>query len=421
MHIGTRLKELRNLKGLTQVVVSQGITSAPHYSNIEGGRFVTSQDILVLLAKRLSVPIGYLTHGHATDKKITELLNQYEDILNEDQLEEATSFRETHEKSFRFIYSLHQELYFRLLRSVELFKRKDFESFKQYYIDKIMPRIGQDTLFNSNTVIREKYSNISGLYHYMNANYQECIPLFKSVLKMNEDPSLHARLNFNIALAHFRLLHYNDALEFANRAKDYYLNLHNWKCTADCYNLIGTLYKIKKDYINAEIYTSKGLHILADTDKLRSGKLLHNLALILKEQGQLDDALETITACLTLKEIHDPNHLFISYRGKLVILLEFKNERLLENNIEFARSTCTNELDKIHLQVIEGKLYLLQNDYSRYEKYIQQSIDYFFKYEQWDDLKDLAEELAEYYAERKQYKKAYELNKKCMTALKNIL
>lgn len=420
MHIGTRLKELRNLKGLTQVAVSQGITSAPHYSNIEGGHFVTSQDILVLLAKRLSVPTGYLTHGHATDKKITALLNQYEAILNEDRLEEALSFRETHAKNFTYVYSLHQELYFRLLRCSEFFKERKYEEFSQYYIETVVPCIDRESLTNLNTFIREKYIYISGLYYYINANYQECIPLFVSALKMNEDPLLHAKLNFNIGLSYFRLLQYNDALKFVKRSKGYYLNLHNWKSTADCYNLIGVLYKGKKDFINAEIYIRKGLHIVGDTDKIRQARLQHNLALIYKEQGELNKALETINTSLILKEKYDLDDLFITYHGKLIILSELQDEKLLSKTIESARSTCITKLNKIHLQVFEARLYLLQSNYSKYEKCMQQSIDYYFKQGRLDDLKDLAEELAEYYAERKQYKKAYELNKKCIIALKNI-
>jgi len=277
-----------------------------------------------------------------------------------------------------------------------------------------------ETLFNLNTSIREKYHYISGLHHYINANYQECIPLFISVLKMNEDPLLHARLNFNIALAYFRLTQYNEALEFVNKAKDYHLNLHNWKSTADCYNLIGVLYKGKKDFSNAEIYTRKGLHIVGDTDKIRQARLQHNLALIYKEQGELNKALETINTSLILKEKYDLDDLFITYHGKLIILSELQDEKSLLITIDLARSTCITKLNKIHLQVFEARLYLLQNNYSKYEKCMQQSIDYYFKQERLDDLKDLAEELAEHYAERKQYKKAYELNKKCIIALKNI-
>lgn len=405
---------------MTQAAVSQGITSASHYSNIEGGHFVTSQDILALLAKRLAVPIDYLTHGHAIDKKITTLLHQYEFILHENQPEESLSFRKTHEKSFTYIYSLQQELHFRLLRCLEFFKERKYKEFSQYYTETIVPCVEKESLTDFNTTIYEKYAYISGLYYYINANYQECIPLFISVLNMNKDPLLHAKLNFNIALAHFRLHHYNDSLEFVQKSKEHYLNLHKWRCTADCYNLIGTIFKSKNDFMNAEIYTRKGLHILGDTDKFRQARLQHNLAIIYKKQGKLNEALEAIDSSLALKEIYDPNHLFISYYGKLVILLEFKNENELEKNIELARNTCKIELEKIHLQVIEGKLYLLQNNYSKYEKYIQQSIDYYFKYEQWDDLKDLAEELAEYYATRKKYKKAYELNKKSLHAIKSI-
>ncbi len=420
MHIGKRLKELRNVRGMTQAKVSEDITSAPHYSNIEGGHFATSQDILVLLAKKLAVPIVYLTNGHVIDKEMTGLLKQYEDILNEGRLDEALSFRETHEKNFQYIPSLNQELYFKLLRCLELFKVDEYEAFGKYYRDKILPIIDHDTLDDLIPPIQEKYVYISGLYHYMNKNYKDSIQFFDSVLKMNENPSLSARLSFNIALAYFRIHNYTKSFKYARESKDYYLNLNNWEKTAECYNLIGVLYKLKGDFVESEIFLYKGLHILGDGHNRIKTKLLHNLALIHKDKGQHNVALEVINNCLFLKEKYDSGDLFISYRAKLNILLDLKDENSLVKNIELTRTTCKSQSDKFHLKVIEGKLYLLQSHYSNYEKYIQECIDYYFEHERWKCLNDIAEELSEYYAERKQYKKAFVLNKKCLIATQNI-
>ncbi|MFJ7934227.1 tetratricopeptide repeat protein [Sporosarcina sp. NPDC096371] len=421
MHVGKRLKELRNSKNMTQATVSHDITSTPHYSNIEGGHFATSQEILVLLAKRLSVPSGYLTNGYVIDKKMTVLLAQYEDILNADRLEDALSLREKHEKCLTHIQSLHQELYFRLLRCLEFFKAEDFGSFKQYYMNKIAPSVDQDALHNLNTRIREKYNYISGLYYYITSNYQGCIPFFIHVLKTNEDTLLQARLNFNVALAYFRLYRYAEALVFAEKSKSLHLNSHNWEKTAECYNLMAILHRTTKDYEAAEMYIQKGFNILEhDVTKRTYLILLHNLTLIHRDKGDYHQALVVIDNCIVLKKEHNLGNLFMSYWVRLELLLELKAYDEVQSNIELTRSACHSEEDKINLQVTEGKVYYLQGRYADYEKLTQLSIDYYFKHEHWKYLQELAKEFAEYYAQKKQYKKAYELHKLCLHATKSI-
>ncbi|WP_203249140.1 tetratricopeptide repeat protein [Sporosarcina beigongshangi] len=419
MHIGTRLKELRTIRGLTQATLSHGITSAPHYSNIEGGHFATSQDILLLLAKRLSVPSAYLTNGHVQDKKIAILLKQYEHILNEDRLEEALSFREAHEKSFTYIYSLHQELHFKLLRCLDLFKIRELVAFKHFYIEKIAPYIDQDTLHNLSTHIQESFNYISGLYYYVKAEHEACIPFFINVLKSNENPLIQARLNFNIALANFRLNQYTTALEFAEKSQRLYLNLHDWNKTSECYNLIAVLYKSLNNLERAEFYIQKGLHIINNETEEIYFKLLHNLVLIYRVKEQYDEALELIKKCILLKQNYNPDNLFISYRSKLTILLKMGDIDGVINDIELARASCKSTLDKMHLQAIEGQLCLLQNRDSDYAKLIEECIDYYFENKKWKSLKDISEELAKYFAQKKQYKKAYELTKLSLLAIKN--
>ena len=97
-----------------------------------------------------------------------------------------------------------------------------------------------------------------------------------------------------------------------------------------------------------------------------------------------------------------------------------KDERSISRSIGLARKTCKSKLHEIHLQVIEGKLYLLQNRYYDYEKLMQKCIDYYFLHKSWENLKNVAVDFSHYFAEKKQYKKAYELSQICLIANENI-
>ncbi|MBE1555093.1 helix-turn-helix transcriptional regulator [Sporosarcina limicola] len=420
MHIGKRLKGLRRLRGMTQAKVSDGITSDSHYSNIEGGRYAPLEGTLKLLAERLSVPSTYLINQSVIDEDMTVLLDQYEDLLDAEEIENARFFFEEHKKSFEYIPSLQQELHFNLLRCTDFFKAGDYDTFGRYYSDTIIPYVDLELLTTLSASIREKYNYISGLYHYIKKNHKESIQFFSCILKMNDDASLHARLTFNIALAHYYLHDYTGALVYAEQSKDHYLNLHNWKKTAECYNLLAVLYKLLNDFDNAELYIHKGLNILNDETEKTYLTLLHNSALIYREKEQYDQALEAINRCISLKKDHNPDDLFISYHVKLKILLRTKDLDAVGDAFELAKNACTTKLDEIHLQVIEGKLCLLRNQSSDYEALIQQCADYYLKHEHWKCLKGITEEFAEYYAKIMQYKKAYNLNKLCLHAIKKI-
>lgn len=420
MHIGKRLREIRTIRGMTQAKVSKDIISAPHYSNIEAGIFTPSQDTLTLLAKRLAVPATYFTHSYAEDKFMAELLQQYEGILEKEDVALANAFLKEHEKSFDYIQSLHQELCFKLLRCLALFKEKEFIAFQQLYEEKILSYVDFDILHTLNIRLQEKYDYITGLYHYIIGNHNDSIELFSKVLKISEDPLLHARLTFNIALAHYRLFHYTEALHYSEKARDCYLHLHNWDKTAECYNLMAVLYKDTNRLSTAELYIHKGIQILNDKTIRIYTMLLHNLALVYQEQEQHKKALETIENCIAIKKEYHSGTLFSSYREKLNILLSLKDETEITRTLEYARLVCKSSLEECHLRVIEGKQHFQHQRYDAYEKCLLQSIDYYLKHEQWEYLKCLPEELATYYAKKKHYKKAYELNLTGLLAFKKI-
>ena len=84
MHIGSRIRRLRESRSLTQKEASSGIISTSHYSNIESGRFEPSNDVLELLADRLDVPICYFQRIYEDDAASPKNITEYEELLSSD-------------------------------------------------------------------------------------------------------------------------------------------------------------------------------------------------------------------------------------------------------------------------------------------------------------------------------------------------
>ena len=420
LHIGKRMKQIRNLRGMTQAKVSDGIISASHYSNIEGGRYIPPTETVNLLAERLSVPSSYLLGGTVDDKELTPLLKEYEDLLEIEKVEEATVFLEIHTTQFEYIPSLQQELHFNLLRCLHLFKCDDEATFTKQYEDKIASYIDQESASTLSGFLQKRYNYIAALYHYIHHNHTASIHYQLRTLQLDEDQLTHAKLSFNIALSYFQLYQYREALDFVQKAKEIHLNLHNWTRVAECYNLLAVIHKVLKDFETAKMYITKGLHILDDDTQLTYAILLHNLALIHKEEKQYEQALSIINTSIRLKNAHGSADLFISLRAKADMLIELKDNVSTMVVIEEARNASKTELDCVHLQVIEGKYHLQQGHFSAYEKLTQASLDYYLKQKHWKCLKEISEDFAEYYAKRNQYKKAYTFNRLCILSITNM-
>lgn len=420
LHIGKRLKEMRKRSEKSQDQVGHGIISTSHFSNIEGGRFVPSQDILYLLADRLAVPYTYFEDIHIDDPDLAVLLKEYQRIIEGGELAQIESFYHENESKFEFIPSLNQELYFSLLRILDLINANRIEDADQLYKNKVVNYVDPSQVYMLSAEIREKYFYVTGLIHYIKKNYEESIHNFRKTITLTNDSMLKARLTFNIALSLYYLYEYTEALEYSVKAKDLYLNLHDWGKTADCYNLISVLYKERKDFARAEEYLNKGFNILDNKLARTYAVMLHNLALIKIEQNLQYEALELLNKTINLKKLQSHGSLFISYRAKLEIHLKNKNFHLLEIELEESKNASKTESDLAHISIFEAQLYKMKGQFDQYEQLMDRSMKYFFDKEDWKSLKTFSKELTDYFAERKQYKKAYQIQSMDLYATKKI-
>lgn len=420
LHIGKRLKEMRKRSEKSQDQVGHGIISTSHFSNIEGGRFVPSQDILYLLADRLAVPYTYFEDIHIDDPDLAVLLKEYQRIIEGGELAQIESFYHENESKFEFIPSLNQELYFSLLRILDLINANRIEDANQLYNNKVMNYVDPSQVYMLSAEIREKYFYVTGLIHYIKKNYEESIHNFRKTITLTTDPKLKARLTFNIALSLYYLYENTEALEYSIKAKDLYLNLHDWSKTAECYNLIALLYKEVNDYENAKSYIMKGFDILNDKSQKTYAVLLHNLALIKMNHHQNDEALELLNQSIELKKKHNFGNLFITYRSKMKIYLDIQDFEAIMSEIEIASEYCKSDIDKVDLQEYKAYVSKYQENFLAYERLMDACLDFYFNNNIWKSVKSISEDLVEYYAERKQYKKAYQIQKMNLYAIKKI-
>ncbi|MGG0663913.1 tetratricopeptide repeat protein [Viridibacillus arvi] len=419
MKLGNRIKRIRLLKGLKQADICHGIISPTHYSNIENCRYTPSIDTLKLLAGRLEVPERYFHNIYEDTTEMQNILSTLESKIEKESVEEVRQFLDLHQDQFRYIASIRQEYYFLLLKFLALVKMEQDNLAIELYENEIaMVEIDESQLFVST---RHQYLYVTAVYHFYVGNFKESGEKFKRLLVMNEDQLLSARISYNIAMSHFQLCQFERALKYAIEAKDLYLKLHEWMRAGDSYNLIAGLLIEMHDLDEAQEYLQKGFNICQPEFENLKALLHHNYAMILLEQGLLEEALSQIEYAIEYKREISYADKYVSNRLRCEILLEL--DRLVEakkemSTLENSIRTISNKADYfLFSAMVEYK----EGNFDKYEEFISKSIEIYKEHINLKQLKLASEHYANYLAMKKKYKKAFELQLLCTECLKKYV
>lgn len=419
MHIGTRLKKLREDRNVSQKEVSLGIVSTSHYSNIESGRFEPSSEVLYLLAKRLNVPTTYFQRIHEDDSKLQKWLNAYEQILGGSE-ESVHAFLKKHTANFSYIPSFKQEIMFNLLKYLELAKFGHISKAQTHYSSAIK-NISKEYLANISKPLLEKYTYITGLFNYFAREYQTSIVYFKNSLHFTEDEIICAKINYNIALSLYHVYDYGKALVYAKQALRLYMDLHNWNKCGDCYNLIAALYLEQYKMEEAKKYISKGISILTSEKSETHANLYHNFAFALLKEGEDIQALENINRCLEVKKSIKCTNLFPAMKLKAEILLQLGDLQTMHNSLPRLKESVNSDLlYQAQFYYLEAMLYHSMREYIQYEQKMKQCTNGFLENKDWKNLKIAAHHFSQYFAGLKKYKNAYTYQELCIQAYQRM-
>ncbi|UTR08885.1 helix-turn-helix transcriptional regulator [Evansella sp. LMS18] len=419
MHIGNRLKKIRTLKGVPQSKVCKGIVSPSHYSNIESGRYEASEDILESIAERLHVPTKYLVGIHDDSPTTSELLLDYENLVEQDT-EKADAFFEKRKKQLEYIPSIHQEMEYLLIRCMHLLKNLEISKAEHSH-EEVSFYLQDENLGALSSKTNYKYYYITGLLYFYQRQYLESYNNFNKALKFATTNQYQARILFNLALNCYNINDIHKALLYTQDAKEIYMDQHLWKETIEAYILLGVLNIEIEDFNSAKDVLKKGLSLAKEKDlQVHSAKILHNLGVIHFKTKEYESSLSYFNESLEIKTQYNHSEIFITHLAILMVYLEMQNFRQLILQLKEAKQISGNKIEDYQLKVIEAKMEYLLFNTQKYNELMEECLDYFYSHQIWNEVIDSAKHFSDFHYENRRYKKAHYYLKMELEAVNKI-
>jgi HTH-type transcriptional regulator, quorum sensing regulator NprR len=404
--IGNRIKYLREKKNLTLDSVSKGIISSSHLSNIENGRHLPPLDVLMALAKKLSVPEYYLVKHQNTSYNLEKLLKEAAYFIHRD-LEKTKSILEIISDSDPYISSTYQEFFYCILRCLYLLKNGE----KNISFNQIENGIISKTSIDSDefevlspTILKEVVYYTYGLYYFHKQNFSNSIIYFLKC-KATKGNSKISNINYNISLCYWKNGQLSAAIQHLQDALIDYYNNHEWENVGDVYNYLGILYT-ECGVFDKAIETFKKHFELPTQNDSKKAKVLHNLGNAYFKQGKYTESENYLTEAIKVKKTINSEKMFISLKlltDLYIIQQDLKEARhLLLENQKYAKYFI--EINLLKLQ--EGKLFLLEGDYNKFILFTTEAITNLKLKGYFHEIIEPCKALANYYQKKYKYKQA---------------
>ena len=422
MELSSRIKLLREGLGMDKHQLAKGVVSYSHLCNIESGRHIPSEDILIALAHKLKVPENYLLKYAEKDHTLDELLIAFKQSIDSLEHNKAKELLDSIHQSYPVIYSTYQETFFYILKCYYYFKINSNEKALELVDKEIIPLMEKVNVESSPPEFKETYYYIRANTHFNKEEYYKSYQYFILQYPLVKTNLQKAIISFNIALVLRRLNNLHTAIYYAEKALYLHLQERRWNKAAEADNLLGVLNWESRDLLNAEKHLLNSLEIVNQHGLVYlQGRVLHNLGLVYKRLNLIDKSIEHFVKSLEIKKKNNEQHtILITYNSIIGIYIE---QNLLDNASSLlmeAEQYCVKEMDNIILKELKANLYLKSGQSAVYEAYMNECIEYFYQQQRWAQLKSTAEDLGNYYELNKKYKQSSKLFKLVILATKKI-
>ncbi|MEQ6378010.1 tetratricopeptide repeat protein [Bacillaceae bacterium S4-13-56] len=419
MHVGRRLAAIRGERGLSQEEMARDFISRGHYSNIESGRYVISEQFVEVLSDKLNIPKDYLVNVDQENDYLNELLDEMEYCLQVKDFAEAKWKIDAINDIFPFINSLKQEFrYFLLLVIYFILNHKVEEATKivekkiKIYIsfEEDIPREYQFLYFYTLALWYQATNLLS-----ISEEYYEKALLFPST---DLDK---AKIEYNRALSNYRLHKLETAISYASSALGRYTDENMMEPVANLYVMLGGMYWELNMFEVAESVLMKGLDVAK-----RNGfidvevKIYHNLGLIYEKRNEFEKSKEYFEECIALKERNNDSSLALSYINLLESLISNNRIEEAQELLQKIKSLDKSEKEKYTALESEAKLMYLLGEYHKYENLITKVIKYYKENNYHKFLIPICKAYSEYLASKNKYKDAYLYLKETLQAKEHL-
>ena len=417
--IGKRIRYYRKLRGHTLESLSEGICSVSYLSKIEHGD-KSSEEIISFLCDRLGIKYSDVDNSEEMER-INILLNKwykaildYEDRTSLEKKQHIIKIALEESKIEEPLLYLKFDL-FRLRFQFFLGDMQDAENTLKY-INKFKDIFNEELNFY--------YLQFSGIYHnFMNdfPKANECFKEAEEILtKLEHSETEEAQLYYQMANLYARFTQVAESLKYAEKALQVFNKDYNLTRIADCQVLLGIGNRLNNNLNKAEHHYEQALKfvkILDDPQRLAI--IHHNLGHVKSQRGLSEEAISHYH--LGLKYSNDDSRAMINY---LLALEYYKLKQMNQclTHIDEGFPLSKNMIDKEYYFSFLVLRHKATNQKDRnYELLIKNEvIPYFTKIQRWDQVAEFAEELAEHYYDLKAYKKASEMYKISIDAMKKM-
>lgn len=408
MHIGRRIKYVRQLRGLSQSELSVGVVSSTHLSNIESGKYVPSQDILVLFADKLEVDKDYLCEYEKHDQAFIDQVIELKDaVIRGDGPRVENLIHHLESQEDKVVQGMYSELLYTLIKGAH-FMKKGCHSEQLISIQLLVSLYIKEGEKLDDPVLLAFYDYYYGLYHFQHNHIQQSLKHYYRLVAHTQDELEKGLFFYNISLLHKQNREYYKAIEVAKECLDVFQHKLEWNQLGETYNIIGVIHWDMNECETAMEYLLKGEKIVSMTnnEKLKS-RIQHNCGLINKQLGDYEAAIYYFRKSIETKVANgDMHNIVLPYRSLIGSLIDRGKIDEAKIVLDHARQHCQTKQDQHYLKELEAFIFEKEGRFKEFESGMNDLIQELEESACHYKLKGLYERLGDYYYKNRKYKLA---------------
>ncbi|KEO83034.1 tetratricopeptide repeat protein [Tumebacillus flagellatus] len=389
--LGQKIKELRIQKGLTQSDLGAGMVTPSMISQIEADKANPSHKLLQAIAEKLETPIEYF---------LTDMQMQIEQIAT---YKVARSMMEAGEfqRAVPILEGLMEDSVPQLHSAEIQFDLAEclLEDGK---LDEALD--GFDKVLSSATTRKDVYMQVLALkqlgyveekrHNYPLAIYhwQKALDLMAKV--EDHDPFLAAEILRQLGKVYGYLGEKKDALHAYERAHTYLEATASFQKIADLYRRLGESFREQGDFDRASEYAQHSISLYRGLKNIKLAiEVKENFGIVKGEEGNADEALQTLSACLVEYQEYGYTEKVAHTHGEMA--------RIYLGNGDYAQASthCDEALKLLAEDSLErGFVYRTYSTIRKEQKQFAEAVDFMEQSVKIFEIADLPREIAKSYS-----------------------
>ncbi|MBL0385555.1 helix-turn-helix transcriptional regulator [Tumebacillus sp. ITR2] len=328
--LGQKIREWRKAAGMTQKELAEGVTSESLISQLENNSYPTlpNEEILVGICSKLGKPVSELFAESGIDKRLWDnevLLDLIKVLLHQKDLDQA--YESIQELMGRDNVAEHQKYRLTLCLGEYHIRKQEWPQTIEILTGLADELQGKREAYGR--LLADLY-NLLGTAWYLSTKYLDAYKnyslAFQYSNKFHEPDLLLARITYNLGNTCRQLRYHEEAKEYLEKARTYFVDLADHLNLARSLYLLGIVHRNMDDFENAGRYLKQSLALyesLEIFEWVETAKRVYAFYVLSYDHPQ--EAIEELKSQASLlKDSKDFNTLALTYARIADLHLESK-------------------------------------------------------------------------------------------------